>query len=119
MNLYFLEFDTSDDGEGTHGWEALASVTNERLPELLREIEGLLAWADAHFARGAIEDGGDWDYDLQCERQGAPLISLSLDPGCTTLRPQLTLAAGERVTLALAIAGSDAFARAFEPLLNR
>lgn len=115
MTLHFLEFDVSDDAQGTHGWEALASVTPERLPELLAEIAAVLTWAHQHFGheRGPIEAGGSWDYDLQCERAQAPPQTLRFDHASGTLAPPPDLRPDERVTLALALCGSSAFAHAF------
>lgn len=115
MALHFLEFDYSEDDEGTSTWDAMACVTAERLPELLREIAALLEWAHVEFGerRGPLEDGGLWDYDLQCERGDQPLQSLAYDAGMRLLRPQPQALAGERVTLSLSISGAPAFAVPF------
>ena len=115
MALHFLEFDYSEDNEGTCTWDALASATAERLPELLREITALLAWACAEFGeqRGSLDDGGLWDYDLQCERGDHALQPLAYDPGAHLLRAPPSVQAGERVTLSLSISGTPAFAAPF------
>ena len=42
MALDYLDFDYSEDDEGTATWDALASVTAERLPALTAEVEQLL-----------------------------------------------------------------------------
>jgi hypothetical protein len=69
MALDYLEFDYSEDEEGTGTWDAMASVKAERVPALAGEIEALLRWASQKFAgrQGALEDGNDWDYDLQAQ----------------------------------------------------
>ncbi|WP_288013827.1 hypothetical protein, partial [Diaphorobacter sp.] len=81
MTLHFLDFDYSEDEEGTGTWDAMASVPTDRLPELLAEITALLDWAHTEFGalRGPVETGGLWDYDLQCERDGLPLLALGFD----------------------------------------
>lgn len=111
MVLHFLDFDASDDGEGAHSWDAMACVGAERLPELLAEIAAVLAWAGARFTRGALDDGADWDYDLQCEQDSGPLTTLQWDS--QRIAPLPTLEPSACVTLSLTLAGSDAFAQAF------
>ena len=63
MALDYLEFDYSEDEEGTGTWDAMASVKAERVPALAAEIEALLRWASQKFAgrQGAVEEGFDWD----------------------------------------------------------
>jgi hypothetical protein len=50
MALDYLEFDYSEDEEGTGTWDAMASVKAERVPALAGEIEALLRWASQKFA---------------------------------------------------------------------
>lgn len=115
MPLDFLDFDYSEDEEGTATWDAVASVPAPRLPELEREIVALLVWAHGEFGslRGPIEAGGLWDYDLQCERDGQPLLALSYAPTARCLEPRPQAAAHESVTLTLSLSGGPAFAEAF------
>lgn len=116
MGLHFLSFDYSEDEEGRASWDAVASVPAARLPELLHEIVGLLAWAHAEFGalQGPAEDGGLWDYDLQYEREGHPLQTLLYDITSAQLRPAPLVLPGERVGLTLALSGGPAFADAFD-----
>lgn len=115
MRLHFLDFDYSEDDEGTATWDAVACVPAERLPELEAEITSVLAWADEEFhtRRGPVELDGLWDYDLQCERAGAPLMALSYWPDGRPMLPPLQLKPGEQVTLTLSLSGAPAFAQAF------
>ena len=115
MTLHFLDFDYSEDEEGTATWDAVASVPTDRLPELLAEITALLDWAHTEFGalRGPVETGGLWDYDLQCERDGQPLVELRLDPQTGRIAAPTDLAAGQALTLNLSLSGSGAFAEAF------
>ncbi|HQQ70398.1 MAG TPA: hypothetical protein PLL92_08825 [Alicycliphilus sp.] len=115
MQLDFLDFDYSEDAEGTATWDAVANVPAARLPELEREIVTLLAWAHEEFGplRGPVETGGLWDYDLQCERDGQPLLALSYAPPARHLEPRPKVSPQEHVTLTLSLSGGPAFAEAF------
>ena len=72
MQLQYLLFDTSDDGEGTGTWDAMASVRASQLPEVMQEVQAVLAWAEQHSPgpRGPLDDGGAWDADQQVQTEG-------------------------------------------------
>ena len=72
MQLNFLIFDASDDGEGTGAWEAMASVRAGDLPAVMAEVEAVLAFATAHESgpRGPLDEGGSWDVDQQTTQDG-------------------------------------------------
>ncbi|MDP2015666.1 hypothetical protein [Hydrogenophaga sp.] len=65
MPLNYLLFDASDDGEGTGTWDAMASVRAAQLPEVMREVQAVLAWAENNSPgpRGPLDEGGAWDAD--------------------------------------------------------
>lgn len=115
MTLHFLDFDYSEDEEGTATWDAVASVPTDRLPELLEEITALLDWAHTEFGalRGPVETGGLWDYDLQCERDGLPLLALGFDIHERQIHPRPQSQPQAWVTLTLTLSGGPAFAAAF------
>lgn len=115
MPLHFLDFDYSEDEEGTSTWDAVANVPMERLQDLQREVSTVLAWADAEFGplRGPMESGCLWNYDLQCERLGHPLQALHYDPDTRLLQPSPHASPGERVGLSLSLSGGPVFADAF------
>ena len=115
MTLHFLDFDYSEDEEGTATWDAVASVPTARLPELLAEITALLDWAHTEFGalRGPVETGGLWDYDLQCERDGLPLLALGFDIHERQIHPRPQSQPQAWVTLTLSLCGGPAFAAAF------
>ena len=114
MTLRFLEFDYSEDSEGTCTWDAVASVSADRLAKLCAEITNLLAWASAEGGalRGPVESGGVWDYDLQCERDGQPLQALHYDAQAQLLEPVPQALPGERVTLSLSLSCTADFSEA-------
>ena len=111
MPLDYLDFDYSEDAEGTGTWDAMASVPPQRLPALHAEIARPLAWAERTFAgrRGPREEGGDWDYDLQAQHEdGAPLrIAYDAAHGRLEAEP-----ARGRTTVTLSLSGSAAFGEA-------
>jgi hypothetical protein len=90
--MRYLRFDLSDGGEGVTTLEALASTSAERHPEVMAEVRQVLDWARSAFphGRGALDDGMDWDHDLQA----------SAEPGGWH-------------TVTLTLTGSDAFVEAF------
>lgn len=118
MALDYLEFDYSEDEEGTGTWDAMASVKAERVPALAAEIEALLRWASQKFAgrQGPVEEGFDWDYDLQAQDdEDRPLIA-RFDQAAGQLALQAS--ATGRTTVNLSLSGSvqfgDALREAFD-----
>ena len=81
MQLQFLVFDASDDGQGQGSWEAMASVRAERLPQVLAEVQAVLQEAErsAPGPRGPLDDGGAWDAELQQQADGGwTVVTLTL-----------------------------------------
>lgn len=109
MTLDYLEFDYSEDEEGTGTWDAMASVKAERVPALAAEIETLLSWASQKFTgrQGAVEDGFDWDYDLQAQDDDGQPLNARFDKAAGMLTLQ-TSATG-RTTVNLSLSGSAQF----------
>lgn len=66
MSLQFLDFDYSDDGQGG-SFDAMASVRQAQLAAVRAEIAEVLVWAETAFAgqRAPLDEGGEWDADLQ------------------------------------------------------
>ena len=67
MALNYLDFDFSEDELGWGNFDAMASVSLRQRPALQAELAQVLHWAHATFPRqrAPLEDGGEWDYDLQ------------------------------------------------------
>jgi hypothetical protein len=72
LTLHYLSFDTSDDGEGTGTWDAMASVRAAQVPAVMAEVRAVLAWAEARAPgpRGPLDEGGAWDADEQVQADG-------------------------------------------------
>jgi hypothetical protein len=96
--LRYLDFDYSEDTEGHGTFDAMASISPEKAPEVHAEIEQVLAWAEAEFpnARGALDEGATWDFDLQETREDPRFTTLTFSLGgtadfCAALREQFAL----------------------------
>jgi hypothetical protein len=114
MNLLFLEFDSSEDGEGEVCWDALAEPAPRYTQALLHEVTQLLAWAHRFGAQGPgpLEEGAEWDFDLQIRQGDTPVLAL-WDSAQERLALSLAPTADEAITLSLSLSGSPAFAQAF------
>lgn len=110
MVLDYLDFDHSENADGGASWDAMACVLPARLPAALREAETVLAWAHAEF--GAPGEWAEWDFDLQCQQEGAGELGAAFDADALALRCQPPDAAGGRCTLTLTLSGSAAFGQA-------
>ena len=97
--LRYLDFDYSEDTEGHGTFDAMASTPPEKTHEVRAEVELVLAWAEAAFpdARGALDEGSLWDYDLQESNEDDPrydTITLSIGGTadfCAALRDRFGL----------------------------
>ena len=72
MQLNYLIFDASDDGEGTGTWEAMASVRDADWHDAKAEVQAVLSAAlfNEPGPRGPLDEGGAWDADEQTSRDG-------------------------------------------------
>lgn len=109
MPLDYLIFDPTDEEDGACSFDAMASVLPDRLPALLREVAAVLAWAHREF--GAPDDEGEWGYELQATDQAGEPVAVEYD--AANARASASGASAGRITLALTVSGSRAFAEAF------
>lgn len=102
MALRYLDFDYSEDEQGWGCFDAMASVLPPQRPALQMEAAQVLHWAHATFAhqQAPLDDGGEWDYDLQEQQESTPsgpprhtlTLSISGTPQfCDALRQQFDL----------------------------
>ncbi|MEQ6437918.1 hypothetical protein V8Z74_23305 [Comamonas sp. w2-DMI] len=112
MALDYLDFDYSEDEEGTGTWDAMASVGAARVPALAAEVERLLRWASRDFKgrQGAVDEGGDWDYDLQAQDDAGQPLTARFDEASGRLA--LEASATGRTTVTLSLSGSSWFGEA-------
>lgn len=118
MTLEYLDFDYSEDEQGIGNWDAMASVQASRVPALAAEIESVLTWAHWHFEgrQGAIDDGGDWDYDLQSQDDEGRALTACFDSRSGKL--DLQTSETGRTTVCLSLAGSAQFGVALTAWLS-
>ncbi len=80
--LHYLTFTLTEGADGVSTLEAMASTRADRHPAVLAEAQAVLAWARSRFpdTQGPVEDGHDWDHDLQVsEEDGAwSVVTLTL-----------------------------------------
>lgn len=78
--MNYLIFDHSEDTEGIGTFEAMASVTADHLDAVHAEVASVLAWAFATFtdAHGPLEQGFEWDHDLQVLQESTTLHTVTL-----------------------------------------
>lgn len=113
MELHYLDFEFSDEDSGHGSFDAMASVVPQRLAPLLEEIAAVLRWAHAGFGPPAsLDDGGEWDFDLQGVAEPDRPLAVRYDAG----RGEVELGswgAASRVALTLTLGGTPAFCSAF------
>ncbi|MBT9455720.1 MAG: hypothetical protein IV097_03785 [Burkholderiaceae bacterium] len=78
----YLSFDLSEDTEGVTTLEALASTSEEQHAAVMAEVQQVLDWAWRSFphTHGPVDEGMDWDDDLQVsvEPGGWHAVTLTL-----------------------------------------
>ncbi len=118
LKLLFLEFENTDNGDGTHTLEAMASVPPVRVDAVLAEVACVLAWAHRQFPGGPrpLDDGGDWDLLLQAQANDAAPVTLRHDTASGRVHgmPPLPATNGAPgwVCVTLTLAATQAFAQA-------
>lgn len=82
LPMQYLHFDLSDNAEGIHTLEALASTSAAQHAAVMAEVQQVLDWAWQHFphTHGPADEGMDWDHDLQVsvEAGGWHAVTLTL-----------------------------------------
>jgi hypothetical protein len=119
--LRWLDFEISEGDDGTTTLDALTSVRPADRDALAADIVRVLDWAHTRYpgVQGPVEEGGDWDFDLQLVESatGATLhydagATLHYDAGARRLVWPGDVAAPPRLTVALTLSGSVAFCSA-------
>lgn len=111
MTLQYLEFDYSEDADGSGTFDAMASAWPAQLPALQAEIAALLAWAHGQFPQGLgpAEEGGEWQHDLQGSEESTTPLTTEFDAASGRLVFVRGTPGPVRTTLSLSIGGSAHF----------
>ena len=115
MRLNYLEFDYSEDADGVGTFDALAATAPAHNAAVLAEVAAVLAWAHHAFEaqRAALDEGGEWDYDLQGWREFIAVDVLDFDEHSLKLSVQTQAAGAARHSVSLSITGTPGFCAAF------
>lgn len=113
--LKYLDFEFSEDAFGVGTFDAMASVHAPQLAAVHAEIARVLAWAHATFVdqQAPLDEGGEWDYQLQGQQEWSAPVAIDFDADSGALREQVLSPAPVRHTLTLSISGSPQFCQAF------
>lgn len=78
----FLTFDLTEVDDGVSSLEAMASTAVEQHAAVMAEVQRVLDWAWRCYpaSHGPVDDGMDWDHDLQVtvENGGWHTVTLTL-----------------------------------------
>lgn len=113
-SLHWLDFDYSEDADGIGSFDAMASAPQSQSAALEAEVARVLAWAAAAFgAPQPLEEGGEWDCELQGTRELATTLDVRWDRRSGTLDIQTGATGAPRLTLSVTLTGTPAFCDAF------
>ena len=119
MVLQLLDFDRSEDAEGVVCLDALAQPAAAHNAALLAEVVKVLVWAhqfDNH-GPGSLENGANWDFDLQVTLLGDGARHQVAQPRFVHSGGRLTLVpepqANQCLALSLSLSGTPCFIQAF------
>jgi hypothetical protein len=112
--LEWLDFDYSEDADGHGSFDAMAACSAAQFAALQAEIVRVLAWSEAGFGPPRpLDDGGEWDFELQGVREVPTPLAVDWAPGARALQVRAGATGPERVSLSLTITGTPAFCAAF------
>ncbi len=113
--LQLLYFDYSDGSDGHGLLDAMAACAEPRLAALEAELARVLDWCHAQHPAGPgpLDEGHEWDFDLQGRREWSADEGLRYDPLQKRFARQAGPAGAVRHTVNLSITGSAGFCSAF------
>ena len=115
MTLHYLDFEYCEDALGGGTFDALASTLAPQIAAVRAEIAQVLDWAHAAFPgmRAPLDEGGEWDFNLQGQQEWSAHESLDYDESTG----QFSIHAGPpgllRHTVSLSLSGGPQFCDAF------
>lgn len=115
LPLHFLYFDYSEDEQGIGTFEAMASTQTAQTGHVRQEISSVLNWAHSAFSglRAPLDEGGEWDFDLQGQQEWSAMETLTFNEATGQLSAQLEAAAPPRHSITLSLTGHPSFCDAF------
>lgn len=111
--LDYLDFEYSEDEHGVGTFDAMASVLPAQVPALHAELTRVLAWACDMFGQdhGPLDEGCDWDYELQLAEASAAQGRIGFEESTRSLWVHAVpgTAPLDRHTVTLTLSGTAAF----------
>ena len=119
MALTYLIFDTTEADDASGSFDAMASASAAHWPALQAELAQVLRWAHAAFPAGPgpLDEGHDWDLDLQATQETSHTRRLHFDAAGGQLVADADGRSTDRATvrhsISLSLGGSPGFCTAF------
>jgi hypothetical protein len=115
MTLDYLDFDYSEDEHGHGSFDAMACTSAQRVAAVRAEIAHVLDWSHAAFPqmRAPLEEGGEWDYQLEGQREWSVLEAIDYDEASRQFSTRLGAPGEARHTVSVTFSGSAQFCAAF------
>lgn len=113
--LHYLIFDDSEDAHGVGTLDAMVSTPPSAAAAVRAEVARVLDWAHATFPeqRAPLDEGGEWDFDLQSQQEWTAHEAIDYDPVSQQFSVVPGPAGAIRHTLTLSLSGSAQFCDAF------
>lgn len=115
MVLRYLDFDCHEDAQGHGTFDAMAATAVSHVAAVRAEIAQVLDWAHAAFPgqRAPLDEGGEWDYNLEGQQEWTAHETLAYDEVSRQFSSHLGPAGAPRHAVTLSISGSPQFCDAF------
>lgn len=83
--MRYLNFDISESGDGVTTLEAMAATATAQHQAVMAEVQQALSWARRRFphTEGPVDDGNDWQHELQVSVQDGVWHSVTLTFGAS------------------------------------
>lgn len=113
--LHYLDFEYSEDQQGVGTFEAMASTQAAQAVRVHQEIAQVLHWAHTAFVgmRAPLDDGGEWDFDLQGQQEWSAAEVWVYNETTSQLTSRRDASGPPRHTITLSLTGSPQFCEAF------
>lgn len=112
LDYFDFDYAEADPGQGT--FDAMAAVAPSALPALETELLRVLDWAAQAFGPPLpLEQGGEWDVELQGVREVATTLEVQWSPGAAALAWRTGATGAPRTTVSVTLTGTAAFCEAF------
>ena len=115
MTLNYLDFDYSESEDEAGTFDAMASTLPPQVPAVHAEIAQVLGWAHAAFPglRGPLDEGFEWDFNLQGMQEFTAFETLNYHADTHRLSVTASPPGAPRHTVTLSVTGTPAFCLAF------